>query len=91
MVSRTAMPNSSNSDSISGILLTLLPVPPLLLTRVTSLSLLHSLVTPVLVVLVPVLTLLLHMSGQLGNGRYRRSHMKSFLVPCMIRLSQGFP
>lgn len=50
------------SDSVSALLLTLLSVPPLLLTRIASLSFCYytflDCLTPVLVVLVPVLTLL---------------------------------
>ena len=48
-----------NSDSI-GTLLTLLPVPPLLLTRITFCYTFLACVTAVLVVLVPVLALLQH-------------------------------
>lgn len=50
-----------SSDSVSGLLLTLLPVPPLLLTRVPNISFCYGFLaclSPVLVVLVPVLTLL---------------------------------
>lgn len=52
-----------NSDGVSALLLTLLPVPPLLLTRITNISFCYCFlpcIAPVLVVLVSVLTLLQH-------------------------------